>query len=71
LKVPAAVVVKLTVPVGVIGVVNVSVTVAVQVVAVVTTTGLGMHEAEAVVGWTPPTLTVVDPLPVECTASPP
>jgi hypothetical protein len=63
LNVPVELVVKLTVPVGVVGDEDVSVTVAVQVVATLIPTGLGLHEtAVVVVRWL--TVSDIDAVPV-------
>jgi hypothetical protein len=51
-KVPVELVVKLTVPVGVVGLAEVSATVAVQVVAVLTCTEDGKQTTMVVVVWT-------------------
>ena len=56
LKVPAPLLVKPTVPVGVVGVAEVSVTVAVQDAAWLTTTDPGVQVTAVVVGWRAPTV---------------
>jgi hypothetical protein len=62
--------VKVTVPVGVVGVANVSVTVAVHVVAWLITTVEGTQLTVVVVGCRLPTTTVAWPWLVACTPSP-
>jgi hypothetical protein len=65
--------VKATVPVGVVGAVEVSVTVAIHVAGVLTVTEPGEHESVVVVGFSASgvTLTVVWPVLAACVVSPP
>jgi len=71
LNVPVLLVVKPTVPVGVVGLALVSVTVAVQVVGVLSRTLDGEQLTDVVVLWTvTPTPTVNVPLLPVCTLSP-
>ena len=63
--------VKVTVPVGVVGVPDVSVTVAVHVVAWLITTVDGTQLTVVVVGCKTPMITVVVPGLPACTVSPP
>ena len=69
LKVPVPLLVKLTVPVGVVGEAVVSVTVAVQVVGLPTETVYGVQLTLVLVGRL--TVTVVVPELVACVKSPP
>jgi hypothetical protein len=51
LNVPVLLLVKMTVPTGVVGLDDASITVAVQLLAVLTVTELGEHATEVVVEW--------------------
>jgi hypothetical protein len=72
LKVPVPLLVKLTVPVGVVGLLEVSVTVTVHVVDAPVFTELGEHVTEVDVVWAAGGLTIMSKLPLllTCGVSP-